>query len=137
MRYSIMQEQLRDNRNCYVCGEKNPAGLHVRFEVHREQRSIRARFTPRPEHEGWEGIVHGGIITALMDEAMVKLASLLDMPAVSAELTVKFKAPARPGEEIVVHGRITNSHSRLILAEATVERGAVVIAEAKGKLLKV
>jgi hypothetical protein len=71
-----------------------------------------------------------------MDEAMVKLSAHLGMPAVSAEITVKFKAPLRPGEEAVVQGRIVDSRHRLVLAEASVGRGTVLIAEAKGKLLK-
>jgi uncharacterized protein (TIGR00369 family) len=128
---------LRDNENCYVCGAKNQDGLRASFEIDAKDRSIRGTFTPRPEHEGWTGIVHGGLITTLLDEAMVKLAANLGMPAVSAELTVKFRSPARPGEELVVRGRIVDSQNRLILAEACVGRGAVIVAEAKGKLLKI
>ncbi len=132
-----MTADLKKNDNCYVCGERNSAGLRVAFEVDTAGGSICGRFTPRPEHEGWEGITHGGIIAALLDEAMVKLAAHLGMAAMSAEMTVKFKAPARSGEEVVVRGRIVGSRHRLIEAEAVVERGPVVIAEARGKLLKV
>jgi acyl-coenzyme A thioesterase PaaI-like protein len=130
-------KDLRDNQRCYVCGKDNPAGLHVDFEIDKISRTIIGRFTPRPEHEGWVGIVHGGIVATLLDEAMVKLAAHLGIPAVSAELTVKFKAPAAPGEELVVSGKIVKEANRLIETEATVMRGPVVIGEAKGKLLKV
>jgi acyl-coenzyme A thioesterase PaaI-like protein len=128
---------LRDNRRCFVCGRENPAGLQADFTVDAESRSIRGRFTPLPVHEGWEGIVHGGIIAALMDEAMIKLSAYLGAPAVSAEITVKFKAPAAPGEALVITARITSENRRLVTAEAKVERGAVVIGEAWGKLLKI
>ncbi len=128
---------LKYTDNCYVCGPKNAAGLRVDFEFDDTKRRIRGRFTPRTEHEGWENVVHGGIIASLLDEAMVKLAAQLGMPAVSAEMTVRFKMPARPGEELVVEGRIVDSRNRLILAEAEVVRGASVIAEAKGKLLRI
>jgi acyl-coenzyme A thioesterase PaaI-like protein len=129
--------QLRDNPRCYACGKDNPLGLHMTFEVDESAKTIRGRFTPRPGHQGYEGIVHGGVIATLLDEAMAKLAWRLGMPAVSAELTVKFKSPAAPEEELSVTGRITNEVHGLIEAEAKVERGVVVIAEAKGKLLKV
>ena len=129
--------ELRDNHRCYVCGRDNPSGLHVDFEIDRGSRTITGRFTPRTEHEGWEGIVHGGIVAALLDEAMVKLAAHLGIPSVSAELTVKFKAPAAPGEELAISGRITKEASRLIEAEALVSKGLIVVAEAKGKLLKI
>jgi len=129
-------KELRDNERCYVCGKDNPAGLQAGFEVDKNARTITGRFTPRQEHEGWQGIVHGGIVATLLDEAMVKLAAHLGIPAVSAEITVKFRAPAAPGEELVISGRIVKEANRLIEAEATVSKGLIVVAEAKGKLLK-
>jgi predicted thioesterase len=67
---------------------------------------------------------------------MVKLAWKLGIPAVSAELSVRFKAPAAPGDGLVVTARLTREAGRLIEAEAAVVRGPVVIGEATGKLLK-
>jgi uncharacterized protein (TIGR00369 family) len=130
-------KELKDNQRCYVCGKDNPAGLKVQFEIDHTARTITGRFTPRREHEGWEGIVHGGIIATLLDEAMVKLAAHLGERAVSAEITVKFKAPAAPGEELIVTGRIVKEANRLIEAEAIVKKGLIVVAEATGKLLKI
>ena len=126
---------LNDTRNCYVCGPDNPRGLRVEFTLDAGSRTLRGRFTPRPEHEGWEGIVHGGIVAALLDESMVKLAALLGMPAVSAELSIRFRAPAAAGDDLVVTATVTRHARRLIEAEATVLRGPVIIAEAMGKLL--
>ena len=66
---------------------------------------------------------------------MAKLAFTVGLPAVTAEITVKFKASAAPGQELLVTARLTQETRRLVLAEAKIERGPVVIAEAKGKLL--
>jgi uncharacterized protein (TIGR00369 family) len=128
---------LHDNQGCYVCGRDNPVGLKVEFELDGSAKSLRGRFTPRQEHQGYQGIVHGGVIAALMDEAMVKLAWRLGYPAVSAEITVRFKAPAAPGDELTVTAQIVKVSGRLIEAESKVERGPVIIGEAKGKLMKV
>jgi uncharacterized protein (TIGR00369 family) len=128
--------RLKDNDYCYVCGKKNPEGLAVDFEIDREKKSITGRFMPQKKHQGYDGIIHGGILSALLDEAMVKLAYNLGIPAVTAEMTVKFKSPAAPGEELVVTGRITDESRRLIQATAVIERGPVVIAEVTGKLLR-
>ncbi len=130
-------KELRDNQRCYVCGKQNPSGLAVDFEIDKTARAIRARFTPAGHHEGYEGIVHGGILSALLDEAMVKLAFSLGIQAVTAEITVKFKAPAAPGEELSISGRLTSEAKRLIEAEAVIQKGVVVVAEAKGKLLRI
>jgi uncharacterized protein (TIGR00369 family) len=129
-------DQLRDNDHCYVCGKQNPAGLAVNFTIDREERSIKAAFTPSDIHQGYEGIVHGGILSSLLDEAMVKLAFKLGIPAVTAEIVVKFKAPAAPGSQLTISGKITKETKRLLLAEAKIERGTVIIAEANGKLLR-
>jgi uncharacterized protein (TIGR00369 family) len=130
-------KELRDNPHCYVCGKENPAGLGVAFEVDRDARTIRALFTPSPSHEGYEGIVHGGILSALLDEAMAKLAYGLGIPAVTAEMTVTFRSPASPGEELSISGRLKRETHKLIEAEAVIEKGLVIIAVAKGKLLRI
>ncbi len=129
--------KLKDNNRCYVCGKMNPAGLAVDFEIDKDARSIRARFVPADIHQGFEGIVHGGILSALLDEAMAKLAFSLGISAVTAEMTIRFKSPAAPGDELTVSGRLTEETGKLIHADAKVERGVVVIAEAKGKLLRI
>ncbi len=130
-------KELRDNQGCYVCGTKNPSGLGVVFQIDRTAQTISARFTPAAAHQGFEGIVHGGVLSALLDEAMGKLAFSLGIPAVTAEITVKFKSPASPGAELTITGRITQETRRLIQAEAKIEKGRVLIAEATGKLLRV
>jgi uncharacterized protein (TIGR00369 family) len=127
---------LRDNDHCYVCGKKNPAGLGIKFEIDKTAKTIRASFIPASMHQGYEGIVHGGILSCLLDEAMAKLAFTVGLAAVTAEITIKFKASALPGQELLVSGWLTHESRHLLLAEAKIERGPVVIAEAKGKLLR-
>jgi uncharacterized protein (TIGR00369 family) len=133
----IMTIHLRDNQRCYVCGRENPIGLAVEFQINAEARSISAKFIPKDAHQGYEGIVHGGILSSLLDEAMAKLAFSLGIPAVTAEITVKFKSPASPGEELNVSGRLMHEAHGLIRAEAKIERGPVLVAEAAAKLLRI
>lgn len=128
---------LKDNNRCYVCGKENPIGLAVDFTIDPEARSIRGRFIPRKDHQGYENIVHGGILSSLLDEAMAKLAFSLGIAAVTAEIAVKFKSPAAPEDHLIVSGRLLNETRRLITAEARIERGPVIIAEATGKLLRI
>ena len=132
----LQVKHLRDNQRCYVCGTENPEGLGVQFEIDHKARSISARFTPRDAHQGFEGIVHGGIISALLDEAMAKLSVALGIPALTAEMTVKFKASAAPGEELLITGKLVEETRKLVRAEAAIVRGLVVVAEAKGKLIR-
>jgi acyl-coenzyme A thioesterase PaaI-like protein len=70
---SIMEKQ-PNSRMCFVCGIDNPIGLHLSFYTDDEGRCI-ARFRPGPEHQGYPGHLHGGIISTLLDEAMGRVQS--------------------------------------------------------------
>jgi uncharacterized protein (TIGR00369 family) len=130
-------DELRDNDGCFACGKSNPAGLRVDFKLDRDKRTIHGRFAPARIHEGYAGIVHGGILSTLLDEAMVKLSFMLGIPAVTAEMTVKFRTPAAPGDELTVTGWLSRETRRLIEAESRIEHGGILIAEARGKLMRV
>jgi acyl-coenzyme A thioesterase PaaI-like protein len=62
---SIMDKQ-PNSRMCFVCGMVNPIGLHLHFYTDDEGRCI-VRFRPKPEHQGYPGQLHGGIISSLLD----------------------------------------------------------------------
>lgn len=128
---------LRDNKRCFVCGPLNEAGLRVDFAIDRQAKAIEATFVPPDIYQGFEQIVHGGILSALLDEAMAKLTFAIGIPAVTAEMTIKFKKAAAPGDQLIVTGRIIKETRRIIEAEAVIHRGPVVIAEAAGKLLRI
>jgi hypothetical protein len=59
-------EKQPNSRMCFVCGIENPIGLKLRFYTDDEGRCI-ARFRPKPEHQGYPGHLHGGIISTLLD----------------------------------------------------------------------
>src|SRR5436309_2881661 len=60
---------LPHTHSCFVCGESNVVGLNLRFET--DGKVVHGRFTPRAEHVGFRDVVHGGIISTLLDEIMV------------------------------------------------------------------
>ena len=125
---------LRDDGYCFVCGKKNPIGLKLDFQF--DGKCIRTEFTPLKEHQGYMNIVHGGIITTLLDEAMVKLAIAMDMPAVTAQMEVRLRSPVNVGEKIIISAEILKKTRRIIEAYAKAVKGGVVIADAKGKLIR-
>jgi hypothetical protein len=57
-------EKQPNSRICFVCGIENPIGLHLHFYTDDEGRCI-ARFRPKPEHQGYSGRLHGGLISTL------------------------------------------------------------------------
>ena len=127
---------LIDNKRCFVCGRENTAGLRVPFRVDKETRSIVGEFVADSVYQGFEGITHGGILSTLLDEAMVKLAFELGQPAVTAWMEVRFISPLRIGEKVLVKGNIMKSTKRLIEAKAEISSiDGTLIARANGKLM--
>ena len=108
--------------NCFVCGENNPNGLRLSFEIDRERQTLKSTFIASPTFQGWEGIVHGGIISTLLDEATAKLIYELGYQAVTASLEIRFKKPAPILEPLSIYGEITAISKRLIRAKAHVAK---------------
>jgi hypothetical protein len=69
-------EKQPNSRMCFVCGIENPIGLHLAFYTDDEGRCI-ARFRPKPEHQGYPGQLHGGIMSTLLRQAMGRVGWLL------------------------------------------------------------
>ena len=130
--------ELRSDGKCFVCGDKNPKGLRAVFSVNRKEKTIRTTYRFSETFQGYAGIVHGGILSLLLDEAMVKLAYELDFPAVTGEITVRFRSSLYTGEKVLVHGIIERLDRRILLAKAQAEKeDGAVVAEAKAKLFLV
>jgi uncharacterized protein (TIGR00369 family) len=123
-----------DDHYCFVCGEENPSGLHLKFSASKGK--IQTEFVPRKIHQGYKNIVHGGIISTLLDEAMVKAALMQGMPAVTVEITVRFRTPLMAGEKVIVEAEIKNTNKKIIETSAVMKKeDDTVIAEAYAKLL--
>lgn len=115
-----MPTELKGDDYCFGCGAANPVGLRLEFDVDEAGRTAEATFTPRPEHQGYAGITHGGIMATLLDEAMLKLCWELGIPAVTARLEVELKKAVPVGEKLRVRGWITEDKGKLLEAEAEV-----------------
>lgn len=130
--------ELDDDQMCFVCGLENQGGLQLKFHLDRSDKSLSADFTPVKTWQGYKGMVHGGIISTVLDEAMTKLAYSLGMNAVTGKLTVRFKKPLLVGEKIVVTGRVLKESGRTVEAKAiAVKEDGTVVAEAEGLLVKI
>ena len=123
--------------NCFVCGERNPDGLRLRFEIDKEKRTLKTTFTANPVFQGYEGFVHGGIISTLLDEAMAKLVYELGYQAVTASLQVRFKRPAPILEPLFVCGEITEVNRKLVRAKSSIMRkDGTLLAEGTSSLVR-
>ncbi len=131
--------QLPQTAGCVVCGPFNPHGLHLSLFVDEQSGIVHSRFTPEPSHIGFEGIVHGGLLSAVLDEVMVWAATWAGRRfCVCGELSVRFRQSASIGEPLDVQARVISNRPRLILTTAEIRAdGGALIATAEAKYVPV
>lgn len=128
---------LGNDNMCFACGEDNPISLGLNFKKN-DDKTVRAEFQPKMEHQGYKGIMHGGLISTLMDEAMAKVLSLNDILALTAKMNIRFRQPVSIDKKLVITAEIVKNKTGLYFTEAEV-RGinGELFAEAEAKFMKV
>jgi acyl-coenzyme A thioesterase PaaI-like protein len=96
--------------HCYGCGSENAVGLHLEFEF--DGTELRADFTPQDHHQGYPGIVHGGVIMSLLYEVMANIRRYSGDEAVLRRSTVEFQRPVPVGERLLVTARVVGETSQ-------------------------
>jgi uncharacterized protein (TIGR00369 family) len=122
------------DHNCFACGDANPIGMHLHIEL--GDGEARTTWRAGADFVGWEDKVHGGMLATLLDEVMAWAPSSYDSWAVTAEMTLRYRSPANPGEELSARGWVTQRRRRIyhVRGEVHGEDGRLV-AEAEGRFL--
>ncbi len=124
---------MRPAQYCFVCGPENPIGLKLKFA--QQGTGVRAEFTPARWHVGFEGVVHGGILAALLDDAMANIWFVRGEEALTAKLEVRFRRAVQPGERLIVTAQPTGKRGALVTAHAEVcGADGSIVAEGTGFL---
>ncbi|MDA8227009.1 MAG: PaaI family thioesterase [Desulfitobacterium hafniense] len=123
------------NSMCFACGPENPYGLKLKFTE--EGDTYKTVFTPDKHYQGYPGILHGGLVSTVLDEVMGRWLSSKGIIAPTGKLEVRFKKPIPVEQPLTLiswmtseKGRITEMAARAILADGT------VAAEAKGVFVR-
>jgi uncharacterized protein (TIGR00369 family) len=133
-----MENAFRDDRVCFVCGEKNPFGLKLRIRTDAERGESTSEVTFRDDFQGWTKVVHGGLLATVLDEAMIYAAGAKGLLCVTGEITVRFIKPASTGVAYSLKGRFVEDKGRIVLAESElVDASGEHVARASGKLFKI
>jgi uncharacterized protein (TIGR00369 family) len=132
-----LTDEVVNYRGCFVCGQDNPAGLKLVFSCDQGSQKARTEFVSSRQYEGYPDILHGGILSAVLDEVMIKAIISAKILAVTSKLAVEFKRPALIGEKLRAEGWITSRKGKAFLTEGQVlnENGQLVAA-ARGVYIK-
>ncbi len=122
---------------CFACGKENPISLGLVFELN-DQGQVVADFIPGDVHQGYDNIMHGGLVSTLLDEAMAKVLYLHNIKAVTAEMKTRFKKPVKIGEKVEITGILNDRHGKLLFTEAYLkDKNGQVIARAEAKFIEI
>jgi len=118
------------NQWCFACGTENPIGLQLTFTEKDE--SYSTIFTAGPQHQGYDGIMHGGLVSTVLDEVMAGYLYAKGFNAVTAKLEVRFRKPTPIGQQLTVIARIANKRGTMyeLVSEITLPDGTIT---AQGK----
>lgn len=119
---------------CFVCGQLNETGLKATFRIDHEHMKSHCEMVIPKGFQGWADVVHGGILSSLLDEACIYACQSAGRQFVTAELTVKFRKPVKVETEILVTGELLEHRKRIWKAKAYIEVEGKVHAEASAKI---
>lgn len=129
----------RNEHNCFGCGLGNDAGLQLSFTDDPDGNGVRAAFVPAPRVEGYTGMVHGGIITTVLDEVMAWSLYRHGIWAVTGTLTTRYRTPIRIGQPTLATGSIVRDRGRALELRGEIRDrdGGRLLAEASATFIRV
>ncbi len=128
-----------NSRHCFVCGVENHFGLKLKF-YEAEPGHILAE-TVVPEHfQGYPGIVHGGIVAAMLDEVSGRTLMRGDPPRwmVTAKMEVRYRKPVPIGKRLLLEGLAKQDSGRIATVVGTIrDENQVLLAEVEAVLAEI
>jgi len=126
-----------NSKMCIICGLNNPLGLKASF-YNMEDGSVGAKFNFKKEHQSYPERVHGGMISALLDELAGRALWVTEPHSlgVTANMNVKFRKPVPYEEDLTGRGFIIKRNGRLFTAEAKIfDKDKNILAELSGNYI--
>jgi len=130
-----MSDEIEAAPMCFACGNDNPIGLHIQFNVDGEE--CTAEFTPNENHVGFQDTVHGGIIYTALDDVTANIMYRQGRKAHTARCEVRYRQPSRVGEKLKLKGWIDSERRRLVILKGEVRRASddVLVADCESSFM--
>jgi acyl-coenzyme A thioesterase PaaI-like protein len=127
------------DHNCFGCGRLNQHGLQLHLVPDPDGDGVRTGFVPATRTEGYTGMVHGGIITTVLDEVMAWSLYRQGIWAVTGQLTTRYRQPILLGERTTARGMLVRDRGRAIEMRGEIRRDAdgVLLADATATFIRV
>jgi len=121
--------------NCVVCWDRHPVGLKVDYRVTGEH-TVEGTFGCGKFYEGYSNVVHGGIVSSLLDGAMASCILAKGLEAYTVELKIRYRSAVETGVPATIRGQWLRSAGPIHLLHATLEQNGKVRASARAKFFE-
>ncbi len=125
--------EIQNDDSCLLCGKNNAFGLKLHFDIDKETKTAKAKVIVPKMFNGFNGVVHGGITCALLDEIGFYACRSLNVVTVTISLNTKFKAPVPIETELLLRGKVIKERSRSIQTFSELILGDKILASAEGE----
>ena len=131
----LVNNQTEAHPFCFVCSGSNPMGLALRYEPQTDG-SVSAKFLGHSALEGYSGLLHGGVIAAMLDGAMTNCLFARGVRGLTAELKVRYHESVAASEEVFLQAWLEDDAHGLFQLRANLTQGGTIKASANGKFMK-
>lgn len=121
--HDLLDERLYQH-HCFACGRGNPHGLHMQFRRDNDGDGdgVICDYQPKPEDQSFPGVVHGGVLVALLDEAMAwAMFAAHRALGVTAKMETRYRRPASPEAPLTIYAQVVRARGRRMEVEARAE----------------
>jgi len=125
----------KTHTQCIMCGDNNPMSLRLIFEPGASG-DVSASFQGNSLLQGYNGILHGGVISAMLDSAMAHCLFHKNIEAVTGELCIRFVTPVPYDARVTLRAWLVNATPPLYLLKAELEHAGSVMASADAKFMQ-
>jgi len=98
--------------NCFVCGSNNSFGLRIKFTL--DGKVCRSEFTPDERHQGYDNILHGGILFSILDDVMANCLFLNGVKCYSARSEIRYRSPVEISTPLRFEGFVENKKKSFV-----------------------
>ena len=129
----VLKQQ--SHQHCMLCGTQSTFGLKIDF--YSDQESVVWAKTKGSIHQqGYQGILHGGFIAALLDASMCNVIFNQGEEAVTGDMNIRYLAEIPITADIIVRAKIMKRYLTLFKVEAEIYVNQTLMAKSSARFMK-
>jgi len=129
-----IQQKQKSHQYCMLCGPQSQLGLKLDFYSNESEVWTIAQGSIH--QQGYQGILHGGFLSALLDAVMCQAVFNQQVEAVTADMNIRFLHEIAVNSELLIKGEVISHYSSLYKVKAEIYVGKQLMVKADARFMK-